>query len=59
VIPGRPTIEFCRKEQLQAAGEIAQNGWNERGAVLGMADYFAEEFILSELENREGEGISK
>jgi hypothetical protein len=41
-------IAYCRAQQLRAAGEIVEFGWNERGAVLGMADYFAEEFLLEQ-----------
>ena len=41
--------------QLAAAAEIAAGPWNERGAVLGMADYFAEEFLL-EQESRNEKG---
>ena len=41
-------IAYCRQQQLLAAAEIAEVGWNERRAVLGMADYFAEEFLLEQ-----------
>jgi hypothetical protein len=41
-------IAHCRQQQLLAAAEIAEVGWNERRAVLGMADYFAEEFLLEQ-----------
>jgi hypothetical protein len=43
-----PTIAHARAEQLRAAAEIERNGWDERGAVLGMADYFAEEFLMEQ-----------
>ena len=42
-----PSIEHARAEQVRCAEEIAANGWNERQAVLGMGDWFAEEFILT------------
>ena len=41
-------IAHCRQQQLLAAAEIAEVGWNERRAVLGMADYFAEGFLLEQ-----------
>jgi hypothetical protein len=41
-----PTVEHARREQLRAAAEIERNGWDERGAVLGMGDWMAEEMIL-------------
>ena len=41
-----PSIESARREQLRCAEEIERTTWDERGAVLGMADYFAEEFLL-------------
>ena len=43
-----PTIAHARKMQLEAAAEIEATGWDERGAVLGMADNFAEELLLEE-----------
>lgn len=46
-----PTIAHARKMQLEAAAAIEATGWDERGAVLGMADYFAEEFVIQEEEN--------
>lgn len=47
-------IAYCRAQQLRAAGEIIELGWNERGAVLGMADYFAEEFLLEHVQDPSG-----
>jgi hypothetical protein len=41
-------IEVCRRHQLAIAAEIEQVGWDERRAVLGMADWFAEEFLLEQ-----------
>jgi hypothetical protein len=45
-----PTIAFARAEQLRCAAEIESNGWDERQAVLGLGDWFAEEFLM-EMEN--------
>lgn len=42
------TIEFARQQQLRAAAHIAENGWDERQAVLGMGDWFSEEFLLEQ-----------
>jgi len=41
-------IEVCRHHQLAIAAEIEEVGWDERRAVLGMADWFAEEFLLEQ-----------
>jgi hypothetical protein len=43
-----PTIDFARAEQLRCAAEIERGGWDERQAVLGMGDWFAEEFLMVE-----------
>lgn len=48
------TVDHARREQLLAAAWIAEHGWDERGAVLGMADYFAEEFLI-EMEGEKDE----
>jgi len=46
------TVAHARAEQLRCAEWIAKHGWDERGAVLGMGDWMAEE-VLMEMEMRE------
>lgn len=46
-------IDHCRSQQRRFAAWIAIDGWNERGNVLAMGDWFAEEFLLE----REGEDL--
>jgi hypothetical protein len=41
-------IAYCRAQQIRTAAEIAEVGWNERGAVLGLGDWFTEEFLLEQ-----------
>lgn len=43
------TIDFCRSEQLRCAGEYVASG--DRGALLGMHDNFAEEFLMDQERN--------
>jgi hypothetical protein len=40
-------VESVRNEQLRCAAEIERTHWDERGAVLGLGDWFAEEFLLT------------
>jgi hypothetical protein len=49
-----PAMECTRREQARCAAEIARDGWNERGAVLGMGDYFAEEFLIEQAAEEKG-----
>ena len=42
------SIESLRAQQLQCAQYIIDGGPDQRGAILGLFDAFAEEFILTE-----------
>lgn len=42
------SIEFLRAQQLECAQYIIDGGLDQRGAILGLFDAFAEEFILTE-----------
>ena len=52
-----PSIDHARSQQLSCAEYIIGGGPDQRGATLGLFDWFAEEFILSH-ENTHGEGVA-
>ncbi len=41
-------LETLRAQQLECAQYIIDGGPDQRGAILGLFDAFAEEFILTE-----------
>lgn len=42
-----PSIDHARSQQLACADYIIDGGPDQRGAALGLFDWFAEEFILT------------
>lgn len=42
-----PSIDHARSQQLACAEYIIDGGPDQRGAMLGLFDWFAEEFILT------------
>lgn len=42
-----PTIDHARAQQLACAEYIIGGGPDQRGATLGLFDWFTEEFILT------------
>ena len=42
-----PTIDHARAQQLACAEYIIDGGPDQRGATLGLFDWFTEEFILT------------
>ena len=45
------TVEFCRAEQRRCAAEIVKGNIQPGGAGLGLFDWFAEEFLMTEFES--------
>jgi hypothetical protein len=43
---GLTGIDFTRQQQRECAAYIEAGGPDQRGATLGMFDWFAEEFIM-------------
>ena len=41
-----PSIDHARAQQLACAEYIIDGGPDQRGATLGLFDWFAEEFLL-------------
>lgn len=41
-----PTVEFCRSEQQRCAAEIINGNDKPGGPLLGLFDWFAEEFLM-------------
>lgn len=46
--PTSPEIAKCRAEQKRAAGEALRHGPDAAGAKLGLADWMAEEILLTD-----------
>jgi hypothetical protein len=42
------TITHCREQQRECAEYIISGGEDQRGATLGLFDWFAEEFLLEQ-----------
>ena len=40
------TITHCREQQRECAEYIISGGPDQRGATLGLFDWFAEEFLM-------------
>jgi hypothetical protein len=40
------TINHCREQQRECAEYIISGGPDQRGATLGLFDWFAEEFLM-------------
>jgi hypothetical protein len=47
------TVAFCRAEQLRCAAEILNGNIHPGGAGLGLFDWFAEEFLMTEMKQFE------
>lgn len=41
------TINYARQQQIECAAHIINEGPEQRGASLGMFDWFAEEFLMT------------
>jgi hypothetical protein len=41
-----PTVAHARTQQLECAAYIITGGPDQRGATLGLFDWFAEEFLM-------------
>jgi hypothetical protein len=42
------TITHCREQQRECAEYIISGGPDQRGATLGLFDWFAEEFLMEQ-----------
>lgn len=49
------TVAFCRAQQLRCAEEIANGNLGTGGPTLGLFDWFAEEFLMTEMKESEAE----
>lgn len=42
------TIDHARQQQLECAAYVISGGPDQRGALLGLHDWFAEEFLMEQ-----------